>query len=154
MKESAGLLIYRFKNGILQVFLIHPGGPFFKSKDAGIWSIPKGEVSAGEDPLNAALRELQEETGFEAHAPFLKLTAVKQSSYKMVHAWAAEGNYDPAKLRSNTFPLEWPPGSGKIQNFPEADRAQWFTIPEARRKILKGQIPLLDELERKVTGWM
>jgi predicted NUDIX family NTP pyrophosphohydrolase len=148
MKESAGLLIYHFKNGLLQVFLIHPGGPFYKSKDAGTWSIPKGEVGMGESPLDAATRELKEETGFEAKGPFLELTPVKQSSYKKVHAWAAEGNYDPAELKSNPFSLEWPPGSGQMQNFPEADRAQWFTIPEAKRKILKGQIPLLEELEK------
>lgn len=152
MKESAGLLIYRFKNAILQVFLIHPGGPFYKSKDEGSWSIPKGEVDSEEGPLDAAIRELKEETGFEAQEPFLKLTPVKQSSYKTVHAWAAEGNYDPELMKSNEFALEWPPQSGQIQYFPEADRAQWFTIPEARTKILKGQIPLLDELEKKVTG--
>ena len=152
MKESAGLLIYRFKNGKLQVFLIHPGGPFYKSKDTGVWSIPKGEVDTDEDPLNAAIRELKEETGFDAHGPFVKLTPVKQSPYKTVRAWAAEGNHDPAAMQSNTFPLEWPPGSGQIQNFPEADRAQWFTIPEAKNKILTGQVPLLDELEKLVTS--
>jgi predicted NUDIX family NTP pyrophosphohydrolase len=152
MKESAGLLIYRFKNGNLQVFLIHPGGPFFKSKDEGSWSIPKGEVDSDEGPLDAAIRELREETGFDAQGPFLKLTPVKQSSYKTVHAWAAEGNYDPALMKSNDFALEWPPQSGKNQYFPEADKADWFTIPEARDKILKGQIPLLDELEKKVTS--
>ena len=152
MKESAGLLIYRFKNGTLQVFLIHPGGPFFKSKDEGAWSIPKGEVDSKEGPLEAAIRELKEETGFDATGPFHKLNPVKQSSYKTVHAWAAEGNYDPSLMQSNDFALEWPPQSGQIKYFPEADRADWFTIPEAREKILKGQIPLLDELEKIVTS--
>jgi predicted NUDIX family NTP pyrophosphohydrolase len=151
MKESAGLLIYRFKNGILHVFLIHPGGPFYKWKDGGTWSIPKGEVDSEEGPLEAAIRELKEETGFDAHGPFRKLTPVKQSSYKTVHAWTAEGDYDPAQMQSNDFEMEWPPNSGQMQTFPEADKADWFTIPQAREKILKGQIPLLDELEKIVT---
>lgn len=151
MKESAGLLIYRFKKDILQVFLIHPGGPFYKTKDDGIWSIPKGEVDSDEAPLDAAVRELKEETGFDANGPYLKLSPVKQSSYKTVHAWAAEGDYDPSKMKSNEFALEWPPKSGKIQYFEEADKADWFTIPVAKTKILKGQIPLLEELEKLLT---
>jgi predicted NUDIX family NTP pyrophosphohydrolase len=150
MKASAGLLIYRNQNG-LQVFLIHPGGPYWQGKDDAAWSIPKGEVGDNEEPLEAAKREFKEETGFDPHGPFLPLTPVKQSSYKTVHAWAAEGDYDPSKIQSNSFPIEWPPKSGNMQFFPEADAAEWFPITEARKKILKGQVPLLDELEKMLT---
>jgi predicted NUDIX family NTP pyrophosphohydrolase len=152
MKASAGLLIYRVENGVLEVFLIHPGGPFWKGKEDGAWSIPKGEVAEEENALDAACREFKEETSFEACGPFVKLTPVKQSSHKTIHAWAAEGQYDPGAQESNTFSVEWPPRSGQIQYFPEADRAEWFTLPEARKKILKGQLPLLEELERKVSS--
>jgi predicted NUDIX family NTP pyrophosphohydrolase len=147
MKISAGLLIYRIREGIPEVFLIHPGGPFWTNKDLGAWSIPKGEVSENEEPLQAAQREFQEETGFVATAPFTPLTPVKQSSHKTVEAWAAEGNFDADQMSSNTFAMEWPPKSGKIGEFPEADRAAWFSFPEARKRILKGQLPLLNELE-------
>jgi predicted NUDIX family NTP pyrophosphohydrolase len=148
MKISAGLLVYRIRDGSLQVFLIHPGGPFWDKKDAGAWSIPKGEVNAEEDPMQAARREFLEETGFEAPGPFVKLGSIKQSSQKTVEAWAMEGDYDPTKLRSNLFEMEWPPKSGRMQSFPEADRAEWFPIHEARERILKGQLPLLDQLEK------
>lgn len=149
MKVSAGLLVFRIRQNIPQVFLIHPGGPFWAKKDAGAWSIPKGEVDDGEEPLQAALREFQEETGFDApDGPYLKLTPVIQSHHKKVEAWACEGDCDPANLKSNLFETEWPPKSGKIQCFPEADRAHWFTFTEAHDKILKGQIPLLEELEK------
>jgi predicted NUDIX family NTP pyrophosphohydrolase len=147
MKQSAGLLIYRIRDHVREVFLIHPGGPFWKAKDIESWSIPKGEFTEPEDPLSAARREFQEETGFEAKGPFQELTTVRQSNHKTVYAWAAMGDYDATKIQSNTFPMEWPPGSGKIQEFPEADRAEWFSIPEAKKKIFKGQRPLLDELE-------
>jgi predicted NUDIX family NTP pyrophosphohydrolase len=147
MKSSAGLLIYRFRNQEAEVFLIHPGGPFWKSKDDAAWSIPKGEFTDPEDPLQAARREFQEETGYDAEEPFHALTPVKQSSYKMVYAWAAPGDYDAGNIKSNTFPMEWPPRSGKIEQFPEVDRAAWFSLKEARKKILKGQIPFLNELE-------
>jgi len=154
MKQSAGLLIYRLRNGEPEVFLIHPGGPFWKAKDLESWSIPKGEFEEPEEPLSAARREFQEETGFEAQGPFQKLTPVRQSNHKTVHAWAAMGDYDASKIQSNTFPLEWPPHSGKMIEIPEADRAEWFSIPEAKKKIFKGQRPLLEELEKllKVAG--
>ena len=148
MKASAGLLIYRYRDGIVEVFLIHPGGPFWKSKDDGSWSIPKGGFTAPEDPLSAARREFQEETGFEAEGPFRALTPVHQSSYKVVHSWIAEGDYDADKIRSNLCQVEWPPRSGKMIDVPEADRAAWFDLATARKKILKGQVPFLDELEK------
>ena len=147
MKFSAGLLVYRVRNGNLEVFLIHPGGPFWDNKDAGAWSIPKGEPDDEEESLQAARREFLEETGFDAPGPFSKLNPVKQSAQKTVEAWAMEADYDPLKFKSNTFEMEWPPKSGQIQSFPEADKAEWFTIKEAREKILKGQLPLLDQLE-------
>lgn len=150
MKISAGLLIYRIQDR-LEVFLIHPGGPFWTNKDDSSWSIPKGEVDENEEPLKAAQREFQEETGFTAQGPFHKLTPIAQSPYKKVQAWAAEGDYDPAEMKSNTFELEWPPKSGRKEHFPEADRAAWFTIPQARKKISRGQIPLLNELEKFLT---
>lgn len=146
-KQSAGLLMYRRRGGVLEVFLVHPGGPFYAAKDEGVWSIPKGEFSAGEDPLTAALREFTEETGFEAEAPFRALTPVQQRSGKVVHAWAVEGDVDAGAIRSNTFAMEWPPKSGRQKDFPEADRAGWFTAPEAKGKLLPAQIPLLEELQ-------
>jgi predicted NUDIX family NTP pyrophosphohydrolase len=148
-KESAGLLLYRRHDG-LQVLLVHPGGPFWAGRDAGAWSIPKGEIAPDEDPLAAALRELREETGFTASPPFVPLTPVKQRGGKLVRAWAAEGDADPAALVSNTFEMTWPPRSGRKQAFPEADRAAWFPLAEARRRILAGQAPLIDELESLV----
>lgn len=146
-KQSAGLLMYRRRGGALEVFLVHPGGPFYAAKDEGVWSIPKGEFSAGEDPLTAALREFTEETGFEAEGPFRALTPVQQRSGKVVHAWAVEGDVDAGAIRSNTFAMEWPPKSGTQEDFPEADRAGWFTAPEAKGKLLPAQIPLLEELQ-------
>jgi len=129
-----------------EVFLVHPGGPFWAGKDEGAWSIPKGEYDPGEDPLEAAKREFQEETGFGVKGEFLPLAPRKQPSGKIISAWAVEGDCDPSALRSNLFSMEWPPRSGKQQEFPEVDRAGWFSIPAARGKILKGQIPFLDEL--------
>ena len=146
MKISAGLLVYRIRDRNLEVFLIHPGGPFWEKKDTKAWSVPKGEVDPEEDPLQAARREFLEETGFEAPGPFVKLNSVKQSSQKTVEAWAMQGDYDPTKLQSNLFEMEWPPKSGRMQSFPEADRAEWFPINEARKRILAGQLPLLDQL--------
>jgi len=148
MKSSAGLLIYRFRDGKPEVFLIHPGGPFWKSKDDAAWSIPKGEFTDPENPLDAARREFNEETGYSAEGPFHALTPVKQSSHKTVYAWASPGDYDADGIRSNNFPMEWPPRSGRIEHFPEADRAAWFRLKEAKKKILKGQVPLLGELEK------
>jgi predicted NUDIX family NTP pyrophosphohydrolase len=144
-KISAGLLLYRHR-GELEVFLVHPGGPFWTKKDAGAWSIPKGEIGAGEEPLQAAQREFLEETGFPIGGEFRPLELLKQSGGKSVHAWAVEADCDPSELRSNLFSLEWPPKSGQTREFPEVDRAAWFTIPQAREKILKGQIGFIDQL--------
>ncbi len=147
-KNSAGLLMYRFRDGALEVFLVHPGGPFWAKKDLGAWSIPKGEFGSGDDPLEAAKREFQEETGCVAEGPFLQLTPVKQAGGKVVHAWAAKGDCDATRIISNTFSIEWPPHSGKQQEFPEVDRAAWLGVDAAKEKILKGQMPLIGELQR------
>jgi len=149
-KTSAGILLYRFRENQLEVFLVHPGGPFWARKDAGAWSIPKGEFQPGEDPLDAARREFREETGQEIEGQYLPLTPLKQSGSKIIYAWAVEGNCDEQNIHSNTFLLEWPPGSGKGQDFPEIDRAGWFKIESAQQKILKGQLGLLEELSTKI----
>ncbi len=149
-KQSAGLLLYRHRQGKLEVFLVHPGGPFYVHKDAGAWSIPKGEYGPEEEPLAAARREFNEETGFIAAGPFLPLTPLKQKSGKLIQAFASEGEADPEKLTSNTFPLEWPPHSGKIQEFPEVDRAAWFPLEEAAEKIHPGQAGFLRELLQRL----
>jgi predicted NUDIX family NTP pyrophosphohydrolase len=156
-KESAGLLVYRFKGGNLEVFLVHPGGPFWSKKDDGSWSIPKGEYPPTEKPLDAARREFREETGTEMEGDSLALEPVRQPGGKIVHAWAVEGELDPLPIKSNTFRLEWPRGSGKFQEFPEIDKAGWFSIDKAAVKILKGQMGLLEQLrknlaERKRSG--
>ena len=151
-KKSAGLLVYRVRNGDLEVFLVHPGGPFWAKKDEGAWSIPKGEIAEDEDPLKAAKRELLEETGFQIDGNFIALSPVKQAGGKWVYAWAVEGNCDAESIHSNTFSIEWPPRSGKRKEFPEVDRAAWFTIDQAKQKILKGQLSLLEELRCKQTG--
>jgi predicted NUDIX family NTP pyrophosphohydrolase len=147
MQKSAGLLPFRRCTSHPQVFLVHPGGPFWARKDLGAWSIPKGEF-AEEDPLAAARREFAEETGLGISGPFLELTPVVQPGGKIVHAWAVEFDCDPGRIRSNHFSMEWPPRSGRRQEFPEVDRAEWFSFSAARMKILKGQLPLLDQLER------
>jgi len=144
--NSAGLLMYRHRGGI-EVFLVHPGGPYWAKKDLGSWSIPKGEFTPDEDSLEAARREFQEETGFPVAGHFRPLTPIKQPGGKIVHAWAFEGDGDPSAIKSNTFSMEWPPRSGKYQEFPEVDRAGWFTIEAAKEKILKGQAAFLDELQ-------
>jgi predicted NUDIX family NTP pyrophosphohydrolase len=146
-KHSAGLLLFRRREGRLQVFLVHPGGPFWAKKDAGAWSIPKGEFTEAEEPLAAARREFAEETGFAAEGDFIPLGPVTQAGGKIVHAWALEGDLDPEAIRSNTFTLEWPPKSGKEREFPEVDRAGWFDLETAKEKINKGQVGLLAELE-------
>jgi predicted NUDIX family NTP pyrophosphohydrolase len=151
-KKSAGMLIYRMTNGILEVFLVHPGGPFWAKKDLGAWSIPKGEYEDGENPLDAAKREVKEETGINVDGKFEALSPVKQKSGKIVTAWAIEANIDPSTIKSNTFEMEWPPRSGKMKEFPEVDRAAWFTTGEALNKIVEGQIPLLKELESRLNG--
>ena len=144
-KTSAGLLLYR-RCTELEVFLVHPGGPFWTRKDAGAWSIPKGEVEDGEDPLQAAKREFTEETGFSISGEFRSLYPLKQPSEKIIYAWAIEADCDPGQIRSNLFSLEWPPKSGKIQQYPEVDRAEWFNISEARNKILAGQMGFIEQL--------
>ena len=149
MIRSAGILLYRRRAGELEVFLVHPGGPFWAKKDLGAWSIPKGELEETEDPLAAAIREFTEETGFAVDGDFIALTPLRQKSGKTVLAWAVEGDCDPAKLQSNMFSMEWPPKSGKQREFPEVDRAEWCTIDDARTKILAGQAPFLDELLRR-----
>ncbi len=149
-KHSAGLLLYRRRGGLLELFLAHPGGPFWASKEAGAWSIPKGECETGEDPLAAARREFTEETGFTPAGPFLPLTPLKQKSGKVIQAFACEGEADPGALTSNTFSLEWPPHSGQTQEFPEIDRGAWFPLPQALEKIHPGQAGFLEELARLV----
>jgi predicted NUDIX family NTP pyrophosphohydrolase len=146
-RVSAGLLMYRVKEGSLQVLLAHPGGPFFRNKDDGAWSIPKGEIEPGEDLLEGAKREFAEEIGVIPTGPFIALKPVKQKGGKIIHAWAFEGDCDPSAIVSNTFTLEWPPQSGRHMEFPEIDRAAFFDLAAARRKINAGQAPLIDELE-------
>jgi predicted NUDIX family NTP pyrophosphohydrolase len=150
-KQSAGLLLYRDNAGQLEVLLIHPGGPFWAKKDDGAWSIPKGEFTDDEDPLTAAKREFAEETGMTPIGDAISLDSLRQPSGKLVHAWAVQGDFAPAQLVSNTFTMEWPPKSGKQQSFPEVDRAAWFPLATARRKILKGQVAFLDRLQERVT---
>jgi predicted NUDIX family NTP pyrophosphohydrolase len=145
-KRSAGLLMYRRNNRRLEVFLVHPGGPFWAKKDLGAWSIAKGEYAEGELPLEAARREFEEETGFVATGDFLELGAVQQAGGKVVSAWAFEGDCDPGKLISNRCEIEWPPRSGRQIEIPEVDRASWFSIAEAKERILKSQAPFLERL--------
>ena len=149
---SAGLLMYRVREGQFEVLLVHPGGPFFKNKDAGAWSIPKGEVEPDEDLLVTAQREFQEEIGIAPSGPFVALTPVKQKGGKTVHAWAFEGDCDPGEIVSNTFEIEWPPKSSKMVTFPEVDRAEFFGSVAARLKINAAQVALIDELNVKVMG--
>jgi predicted NUDIX family NTP pyrophosphohydrolase len=148
VKKSAGIVAYRTKNGF-RVFLVHPGGPFFKNKDAGVWSIPKGEYAENEHPLLAAKREFTEETGFELDGSFIELQPIKQKGGKTVCAWAIEFDLDETKIVSNTFEIEWPPKSGKIKAFPEIDKAGWFTLEEAKEKINPAQFKLIEELTEK-----
>lgn len=150
VKESAGLLLYRRAGADIEVLLAHPGGPYWAKKDEGAWSIPKGLCEAGEDALTAAKREFREETGFVVEGAFIELGAFKQPSGKIVRAWAVEQDLDPNALRSNPFPMEWPPKSGRMQQFPEIDRAAWMRPPEARRKITKGQRAIIEALLRRL----
>jgi predicted NUDIX family NTP pyrophosphohydrolase len=151
-KASAGLLPYRLRDGRLEVFLVHPGGPFWARKDDGAWSIAKGEFDPDEDPLSAARREFEEETGFAASRDVVPLGSLRQPGGKLVHAFAFEGDYDPAGIVSNKFEIEWPPRSGRRRAFPEVDRAAWFDLPTARLKILQGQAGFLTALEDHVVG--
>jgi len=145
-KRSAGILLYRRRSGGPEVLLVHPGGPFWAKKDEGAWSIPKGEYQVGEDALAAARREFAEETGLRGEGEPVALGSFRQSSAKTVDVWAVEGDADPSRLYSNTFAMEWPPRSGRMQEFPEVDRAAWFALPEAARKLVKGQVAILEAL--------
>jgi predicted NUDIX family NTP pyrophosphohydrolase len=147
-KQSAGIVLYRREPTGISVLLVHPGGPFWAKKDRGAWSIPKGEYAGSEDPLAVAVREFEEETGARLTGEFRPLGEVRQAGGKRVTAWALEGDLDPAAIRSNTFELEWPPKSGRKQNFPEIDRAQWFSLDAAREKILASQRELIERLVR------
>lgn len=147
-KNSAGILLYKIENGKLHVLLVHPGGPFWQKKDSGAWSVPKGEYEQEEEALNAAIREMKEETGLDVSGNVIELSPVKQKSGKRVRCWAVEGDFDLARFRSNTFEMEWPPRSGKKRSFPEVDRAEWFELEEAAKKINPGQKPLLDDLDK------
>ena len=146
MKQSAGILMFRIRAKKLEVLLAHPGGPFWKKKDLGAWSIPKGEYNDDEEPLVAAIREFKEETGLELKGDFIELTPVRQKSGKVVRAWAVEGDPDGSAFTSNNFSIEWPPGSGRMAEFPEVDKWQWFGMEEAKGKILERQIEFLIEL--------
>ncbi len=146
--QSAGLLMFRFRAGALEVFLVHPGGPFWERKDLGAWSIPKGEFEPGEEPFETALREFREETGVTPSGDFLHLTPVRQKGGKTIQAWAFAGDADPAALHSNTFSMKWPPHTGKTREFPEVDRAAWFGLEEAAEKINPAQAALIEELAR------
>ncbi len=148
--HSAGILLYRERSGRTEVLLVHPGGPYWRNKDAGAWMIPKGGVDIGEDPADAAVREYQEELGQPLASTPVRLCRIRQSGRKIVDVFAAEGDFDPVALSSLEFELEWPPRSGTIRRFPECDEARWMTVPEARRMMLPSQLPILDELERKL----
>ena len=149
-KRSAGILAWRWRDGVPEFFLVHPGGPFWKHKDDGAWSIPKGEIDPGEDPLKAAQREFREETGQAIDGAFTPLDPVKIASGKVIEAWAVEADPDAAAITSNHFEIEWPPRSGRMAEFPEVDRAGWFAWPEAAVKILAGQRPILERLKERL----
>lgn len=152
-KASAGLLMFRQRAGVLEVFLVHPGGPYFRNKDEGAWTIPKGQIEAGEEPIEAALREFTEETGLRPEGPYLPLSPIRQKGGKTVMGWAFRGDTtDPVRIRPNSFTLEWPPRSGHMREFPEVDFAAFFTIEEARRKLNPAQVAFVDELVRLVVG--
>ena len=143
--------MYRVQKGGPEFLLVHPGGPLWESKDAGIWSIPKGEIHTGEDLLEAAKREFEEELGFKADGPFIQLSPIKQRSGKIVHPWAFAGDCDPAGIRSNMFSMEWPPHSGRTGTFPEVDRASFFNLEQAKTRVIPAQVALLEELHQKLS---
>ena len=151
-RQSAGILVFRGGRPELEVLLAHPGGPYWSKKDAGAWTIPKGEFTDDEEPLAAAKREFEEEMGSPVDGEFLELAPLRQPTGKVIYAWAVRGDFDPAGLSSNLFTMEWPPKSGRRQEFPEVDRAAWFSIAEARVKILAGQAPFLDALIARITA--
>ncbi len=146
-KVSAGLLMYRLREGELEFLLAHPGGPFWKDRDAGAWTIPKGEIQAGEEPLTAAQREFGEEIGLKPQGKFIELTPITQKGGKVVHAWAVEGDFDTSRINSNSFQMEWPPHSGRYETCPEVDRAGFFRMSEAKRKINSAQVAFLEQLQ-------
>jgi predicted NUDIX family NTP pyrophosphohydrolase len=148
-KTSAGLLMYRVRLNRMQFLLVHPGGPVWRNKDAGAWTIPKGEICEGEDPLEAAKREFAEELGYLPEVRPIPLNSIQQKSGKIVHAWAFQGDLNATRIQSNSFEMEWPPHSGRMQSFPEVDRAEWFDLATAKTKINPAQIPLLEETYRK-----
>jgi predicted NUDIX family NTP pyrophosphohydrolase len=147
-KKSAGLVMYRVRNNQFEVLLVHLGGPFWARKDEGAWFIPKGEINPGEDEFAAATREFREETGIEPRGDFIALGTIKHKGGKIVHAWAFEGDCDPSSVRSNTFTIEWPPRSGKMQEFPEVDRAQFASIEQARAKMASAEFELVERLQK------
>ncbi len=149
-KKSAGLLVFRETNATLEVLLVHPGGPFWAKKDDGVWSIPKGEIEEGEEPLAVALREFKEETGAEINGSFIPQNPLRQPGGKFIYAWAVKSDFETARLKSNTFWIEWPPRSGKQKEYPEIDRAGWFSIEAAMNKILRGQQGFLIQLLKKL----
>lgn len=149
MKQSAGLLLFRLTNERLEFFLVHPGGPFFARKEEGFWTVPKGVLDEGENPLHAAIREFEEETGFKPQGQFIELAPIIQKGGKKVMCWALQGDANPEHLKSNLFEMEWPPRSGKMKSFPEIDRAAWFSYEEAARYINEKQIPFLLEIMQK-----
>ena len=149
-QHSAGILLYRHQDGTVQVLLVHPGGPFWQHKDDGAWSIPKGLCDENEDPLAAAVREFRGETGFQVDGEFIELGELKQPSKKIIHVWALDGDIEVDRIASNTFTLEWPRLSGKIQNYPEVDKGEWFDLEMARNKIINGQVQFLDRLLEKL----
>jgi len=151
-RTSAGLIPYRRREERVEVFLVHPGGPFWANKDTHAWSVAKGEIEPDEVLLHAAYREFSEETGLTLAGRAIPLAPVRQASGKLVHVWAIEADIDPSVVQSNSFPLEWPPRSGQVRQFPEVDRAAWFDLAEARSKIHKGQGAILSDLERKLGG--
>ncbi|AXY72490.1 NUDIX domain-containing protein [Paraflavitalea soli] len=152
-KQSAGILLYRKIHKSIEVLLVYPGGPYFSGKDAGNWTVPKGEfIEEEEAPLAAAIREMEEETGFRPEGPFTALSPIKQKSGKIVHCWAQESDLDVSTILSNTFELEWPPKSGKRKTFPEVEKAAWFPLEAAKKKINERQIPLLEELQQIIQG--
>jgi len=152
VKKSAGILLYRLLKNKPEFFLVHPGGPFWTNKDAGAWTIPKGEYDINEEPLAAAIREFSEETGHIISGNFISLTPIIQKAGKQVDAWALEGDIDTTNIRSNSFNIEWPPKSGNWKSYPEIDRAEWFNIKTAKEKINPAQVAFLEELIMKLDG--
>ena len=151
-RKSAGILLYRFRDEHIQLFLVHPGGPFWANKDQGAWTIPKGEFQDGEEPLITAKREFFEETGKALSGNFIELTPILQKAGKLVYAYATQGDLDEKKMKSNTYKVEWPPKSGKWKSYPEVDKGDWFSVEESKKKINAAQIAFVDELLQKLNG--